>query len=1038
MRFIASGLKPGHRTFRFGVIAAFVGALSCDGGGTTDPTKDLTITVELPIAKIEVTDTLKLSALVQDKDKVRFDNIAITWSSSNPAVATTTTDGNVIGLGAGTTTITASGGGRSGSATLTVVDPLVATVALSPAAATLRLTQSLTVAPSLRDKRGRPVSRPPTWSSSRPEVATVSATGVVTAVGTGITEITSTIDGQAASLGLVVTPIPISSIVVTPESVGLLVGESRSLAASPRDSAGGALSGREVTWSTSDRTVAAVSTSGTVSAVAPGKAVISAASEGVVRDVSVSVVPVPVAAVTVTPASATVIVGLTAQFNAAVKDSVGGILSGRPVAWTTSNSSVATVNSAGLVTTVGAGTATISASSGGRTGSATMTSLPIPVSTVTMTPAVSNLYVFETVQLTATLRDSLGQLLSGRVVEYSSSAPAVATVSATGLVRLVGVGSATITARSEGKSTTVTVSGRLRVTSVPIVPGVANMLIGQTLTLTATPTDSTATALTGRGVAWLSSNSSVASVSGTGVLTAVSAGVATITASSEGASNSITVTVVPVPVASVTATPTTKSLFVTQTVQVTATTLDSIGGTLSGRTLTWSSNVPLVATVSATGLVTALSPGTAIITVSAEGKSATSTVTVSLVPVVSVTLNTPRTALLLGEEMNIEGIPRDSIAGALTGRTVTWTSSNPAVANVGATTGFVTTVAVGSATITATCEGKTASVTLTVSPVPVRSVLVVPASPLLLTGSTLTLAATPRDSINRAMLDRTVTWTSENPTIATVSSTGVVTAVTSGIATIRATSEGVVGTAAVSVVNALYPNEPPGLVKISERTFDALLEDGWQTAFHANLSIISDIFGPKSGPGAGKVVYPAGFVGGNEPINDFKLLDVVTPSETLYVSFWIKFSPNFNGHPGSGVNKIFHIFIAGVNRVFLDADGRGTTSSFEPRINLQQINSDGGFRNLTPNLVPTARMNRDQWYRWEFVLVTNTAGNADGSAEWWLDGVKVGQYNNIGYVRADQAHTWRSLNWAPTWGGSGSTVSAEQSMMVDHIYISGR
>lgn len=236
-----------------------------------------------------------------------------------------------------------------------------------------------------------------------------------------------------------------------------------------------------------------------------------------------------------------------------------------------------------------------------------------------------------------------------------------------------------------------------------------------------------------------------------------------------------------------------------------------------------------------------------------------------------------------------------------------------------------------------------------------------------------------------------------------------------------------------------YPNQGAGMTKISERTFDAVLEDGWQDAFSLPATasrVVERLASPKSSGGYVTVTYRTGFQAGTEPINNYKVIDASVG--TLYVSFWLKFSPLWEGHPNSGVNKILHIFIAGTNRVFLDANGRGTTAALQPRVALQQIASDGGFRNLLPNLVPTITLSRGIWYRWEFLLKANTEGLANGSATWWIDGVKVGEYNNIGFVRADQVHTWRSVNWAPTWGGSGGTVATDQSMSFDHLYISGK
>lgn len=241
-------------------------------------------------------------------------------------------------------------------------------------------------------------------------------------------------------------------------------------------------------------------------------------------------------------------------------------------------------------------------------------------------------------------------------------------------------------------------------------------------------------------------------------------------------------------------------------------------------------------------------------------------------------------------------------------------------------------------------------------------------------------------------------------------------------------------------VAIVHPNQPDGMTKITERPFLTPVEDGWAEAFQppatASYTALVDTDDRMlSKPSAMVSTIKTGFLGGTEPINTFKVISA--PVETLYVSFTVKLSPNWVGHPNSGVNKILHIFIAGINRVALSAQGTNA-GALQPQLRLQQISSNGGFRNLAPNIVTGATISRGEWHRWDFIVITNTAGNADGKAIFWLDGVKVGEYADIGYVTATQTHNWTSINWAPTWGGTGNTVSADQWMAIDHIYISGR
>ena len=170
--------------------------------------------------------------------------------------------------------------------------------------------------------------------------------------------------------------------------------------------------------------------------------------------------PDPVASVEVAPASASVAAGSTVQLAAELKNGGGEPLNGRTVAWSSSSAAVATVSGSGLVTGVTAGSATITAASEGKSGTAqvTVTAGQTAVAWVEVAPATATLASGGTVQLTATAKDANGQPLSGRTITWATSAPLVATVSATGLVTGAAVGSATISATSEGKTGTAAVT----------------------------------------------------------------------------------------------------------------------------------------------------------------------------------------------------------------------------------------------------------------------------------------------------------------------------------------------------------------------------------------------------------------------------------------------------------------------------------------------------------------------------------------------------------------------------------------------------
>jgi len=337
-------------------------------------------------------------------------------------------------------------------------------------------------------------------------------------------------------------------VLVSPASASVIVGRTTQFAATIADASGKPLLGRSVTWSTSNSIVAQVNGTGLASAVAVGGPVmIEATSEGKTGTATVTVLPVPVASVTVTPPATTLTVGQTAQLLATPMDGGGVPLTGRVITWTSANSAVADVDGAGLVTakTVG-GPVTITASSEGKTGNATVTVSPVPVASIAVSPASSTLTVGQTAQLTATPKDANGDPLTGRVITWTSDNATVAAVDGSGLVTAKGAGGpATITATSEAKSGTASVTViPVPVASVTVSPSTATVVMGMTLQLAATPRAANGDPLTGRTITWSSGNTTIADVDGTGLVTAKAlGGPVTITALSEGHSGTASITV---------------------------------------------------------------------------------------------------------------------------------------------------------------------------------------------------------------------------------------------------------------------------------------------------------------------------------------------------------------------------------------------------------------------------------------------------------------------------------------------------------------
>jgi alpha-tubulin suppressor-like RCC1 family protein/uncharacterized protein YjdB len=255
--------------------------------------------------------------------------------------------------------------------------------------------------------------------------------------------------------------------------------------------------------------------------------------------------PAPVHTVTVDPNTGLVVIGRSMHLNATTRDENGNVLSGRALTWTSSADGVARVDASGNVTGISTGTATITVTSEGRTAQAGVTVQQAPVGSVRVTPDSNAVRIGDALTFVATTRDDQDNVVTGRAIAWTSSAPAIASIdAATGAVRGVAAGSAIITATSEGKSGTakIVVTAPLApVATVTIAPGLDTLEAYDTRQLQATLRDAQGNVLVGRTVTWTSSNPAVATVdAATGLLTGVDRGTVTITATSEGKTGTAT------------------------------------------------------------------------------------------------------------------------------------------------------------------------------------------------------------------------------------------------------------------------------------------------------------------------------------------------------------------------------------------------------------------------------------------------------------------------------------------------------------------
>jgi uncharacterized protein YjdB len=649
------------------VGSATITATAADGSGIS---ASATVTVAespfpvIPVTSVAVsppalalelggTATGTLSAAVQPDTAT---NRAVLWNSDRPTVAAVDPDtGVVTAVSVGTATITATakdGSGKRGTATVTVSEIVipVESVTVSPKTLALVLGETETGTLSAAVAPDSASNKAVLWSSSDPTVASVSQSGVVTAVSVGTATITATAAGgsEKSDTAEVTVSLPagvtdqVSSIAIsgTPTTIVHHATVTLSKTVLPA----GAY--QEVTWASSNSGVASVSQAGVVTGTGVGTADITAKAKDGTNKVSntwtVTVTPLAVSSVAVSPLS--LMVGTTGTPTFSV---LPANASNKGLTWSSDDTAVAAVHpSTGLVTAVSLGTANITATAvdgSGKSGSAvvTVTENVIPVSSVNVSPPTLALVLGETA--TGTLSAAVLPANAGnKAVAWSSSDPAVATVSQSGVVTAVSVGTANITATAQDGSeksgsaeVTVTESSSpVPVSSVSVSPLSLNVGATGTPTFSVLPTNAS-----NKGLTWSSDNSTVATVHpSTGLVTGVAAGTATITATAQdgsGKSDTATVTVTesssPVPVSSVSVSPSSLDLVLggTATGTLSATVLPANAG---NKAVAWSSDTPDVATVSQSGVVTAVSEGSAVITATAQDgseKSGSAEVTVS-------------------------------------------------------------------------------------------------------------------------------------------------------------------------------------------------------------------------------------------------------------------------------------------------------------------------------------------------------------------------------------------------------------------------
>lgn len=620
-----------------------------------------------------------------------------TWSSSNNAIAVVGTSGTVTGISSGTVIISyILSGGCFTTKTLTVTP--------SSSAGTISGATGICIGGTSAFSSS--VSGG-TWSSSNASIATIgSSTGTLLGVAAGTSTISYTVTNSCGTY----TSSTVVSVNATPDAIS---GSSSVCVGSTATFTNGATGG---TWSSSNTSIATVSATGTVTGIAAGSAIITYSLPGSCFTTKSVTVSSSTGAGTIT-GTTTLCSGTSSSLSASIS---GG-------SWASSNSSVATVGSTGIISAISSGTAVISYS--------IITSCGIESTTLSITVNPTPSAISGTTTICPGNTSTLTNTVSGGT--WSINDPTIATISSGGLVTGLASGSTLVTYTLVGGCYTTALINVISGAGITI-SGLSTTCVGGLSTLTSSEI----------GGSWYSSNPSIASIdNSTGEVTGISTGTTIISyVSGTGCSALDTFTVTPI----------FSYGSISGATQVCIGDVASVSHNIGDGT--WSVANSSIATINPTsGVITGISAGNTIVSyINAYGCYDTSRLSVNTLP-----------TTLYGSDQVCVGTSSTLVSSASGG---TWSSSDASIASINGATGLLTGVTVGTATITYRIVGCYSTKNVTVNPVP--DVISGPSTTCV--GNTISLTnSTPSG-----------TWSSSNTSIASVNTSGNVTGVSSGVVTI--------------------------------------------------------------------------------------------------------------------------------------------------------------------------------------------------------------------------------------------------------------
>jgi len=721
-QFLAS--KQGHAALLLSMTFCLVIAGCGSGSSSNTPAtlSSLAITPASPTILLGGTQQLTATGTYSNGSSADL-TASVTWSSADSSIVTVSSSGLATSVAPGSVNISAASGSITTHTGLAVNAALVS-IAVTPSAQSVPVngTQQFTATGAFNDASHSDITGTVTWSSSDTSIATVSGVGLATGVAAGSAGVRATSGIVTGSTTLTITPILVSITVTAADSV-IDINTSSQFTATGNLSDGSAQDlTQSVTWSAPGG-IASVDNNGLATGLAVGTTTVYATSAAISGSAGLQVTAPTLLSILISPNSTSVPLGINQAFTATGVFSNGDSQDLASAVWSSSDPTKVSIDSSGSAQTLATGTVTISATYGSVTGIGSLTVLPATLVSIALNPSAPSLALGTTVQLNplGTFTDGSTQTLSP--VLWNSDDPSVAyvAVNGTGLVSGNATGGANISATSGAitGSTLVTVTAAV-VSSIAVAPASATIPAGTTqqFTATGTFTDSSSQDVTGLAT-WISSSGSVATISNSGLATALVVGNSTMTASIGLVSGSGTLNVGPATLQSITINPQNATVGKSTTVQFTATGNYSDSSTQDLTALvTWTSSDSTEVSITSAGLATARQFGTVTVTAALGSVNSSTTLIVNKNPLLTIVVTPVNPSINVGQTQQFTAIGAYSDASTQDlSKIVHWSSSSSGVATINngvSGGGLATGQGVGTATITAGFQGVSGTTSLTV------------------------------------------------------------------------------------------------------------------------------------------------------------------------------------------------------------------------------------------------------------------------------------------------------------------------------------